>query len=152
MESLEIDLGKLVWAVNYGNEASRDCATSLRARKTFIHGPHLIPTLHNIRQPPRHSSKGKRAAGAREALDCFALSVLGVTFRNEIRSYAKLPGVHIRDFSQTGKLHAMTYARMESQAKAGCPKLFKMLHVTTCSDLGFRLKEWSFYSVAASMR
>src|SRR5204863_6260488 len=107
--------------------------TSLRARRCFIKGPHLTPTLHNIRRPPRPKSKGKQAAGARVALDSFALSVLGTVFRNEIRSYAKLPGVHIRDFAQTDKLRVMTYTRMESQAKDLCPTLFKMLHMLSTS-------------------
>ncbi|KAG9081759.1 hypothetical protein FS749_007414 [Ceratobasidium sp. UAMH 11750] len=133
MESLEIDLGKLVWAINYGNQTSRDCTTSSNARRSFIHGPHLIPTLHNIHRPPRPKAKGKQAAGAKVALDRFALSVLGTTFRNEIRSYSKLPGVNIRDFAQTDKLQSMTYDWMESQAKNTCPTLFKMLHMISTS-------------------
>ncbi|KAG8710472.1 hypothetical protein FRC08_017120 [Ceratobasidium sp. 394] len=133
MEALDIDLRTLVWAINYGNKASRDCSLSISARKSFIRGSLLVPTLHNLYRPPRLESKGKQAAGARAALDSFALHILGTTFRNEIRSYSKLPGVNIKDFAQTDRLKAMTYGRMESQAKEKCPTLFKVLHMLSTS-------------------
>ncbi|KAG8705141.1 hypothetical protein FRC08_001820 [Ceratobasidium sp. 394] len=133
MEALDIDLGTLVWAINYGNQASQDCSLSISARKSFIRGPLLVPMLHNLYRPPRLESKGKQAAGARATLDGFALFVLGTTFHNEIRSYSKLPGVHIKDFAQTDRLKVMTYDRMESQAKEKCPTLFKVLHMLSMS-------------------
>ncbi|KAG9087108.1 hypothetical protein FRC07_012907, partial [Ceratobasidium sp. 392] len=133
MEQLDLSLGQLVWAINYGNKVSRACTKSKSARYNFMHGQYLVPTLLNIREPPRTKSKAKRADGARRKLDIFALSTVIKTFRDEVRSYSKLPGVNIRDFAHTDRLRAMTYERMELDIKRTCPILFRALHTLSTS-------------------
>ncbi|KAG8681359.1 hypothetical protein FRC09_017538 [Ceratobasidium sp. 395] len=147
-DSLGLDFGTFVWAVNYGNTASRKCRLSFDARKSFIRGRYLSPLLHNIWKPPRPPSGGRQAAGARKALDRFALCILGSSFRKEIRSYAKLPGVSIGDFAETDQLKAMTYKRLESDVKSTCPGLFRLLHALSSSV--YRRGEWTYKEGDAS--
>ncbi|KDN43627.1 hypothetical protein RSAG8_06004, partial [Rhizoctonia solani AG-8 WAC10335] len=57
LKEQELGLGEFVWAVNWGNEASRTNKLMQTARKDF-RGEYLIPTLHNMRIPPRTKAKG----------------------------------------------------------------------------------------------
>lgn len=133
IESLELNLGYVVWAINFGNIASRQSSKMQEARKSFMRNKYLIPTLHNIRTPPRRTSKGKRPPSAKEALDKFSLSTMCVSFRSELQSYSKLPGADINAFAQTDRLSGMTYNKMESEVRDRCPTLFKLLHVLSTS-------------------
>ncbi|KAG9101095.1 hypothetical protein FS749_010278 [Ceratobasidium sp. UAMH 11750] len=47
LEAQQIDFGRFVWGVNWGNNASRDFDEMQQARSSF-RGKYLIPTLHNI--------------------------------------------------------------------------------------------------------
>lgn len=133
IDTLGLDLGQLVWAINFGNYASCSCSQMQAACKSFMRGQYFIPTLHNICHPPRLKSKGKCPPGAKEVLDQFSLAITCLSFWQELRSYAKLPGVNIREFAETDKLKAMSYEHMESDVKKHCPTLFKALHMLSTS-------------------
>ncbi|CUA67950.1 E3 ubiquitin-protein ligase listerin [Schizosaccharomyces pombe 972h-] [Rhizoctonia solani] len=128
LKKIELDFGEFVWAVCFGNHASRACKKMQAARSSFIKGNYLVPLLENIRVPPRTEAKGKRPDSAKDTLDRFALATMCSTFQRELTSYGSIPPVHIRDFIDPERLGAMSYAKLKKQVEDHCPTLFKVLH------------------------
>ncbi|KAF8595626.1 hypothetical protein BDV93DRAFT_611323 [Ceratobasidium sp. AG-I] len=136
----KIGLGKFVWAVNYGNQASRNNRSMQDARKDF-RGVHLVPTLHNVRIPPRTQAKGARTEGAKVSLDAFALSLVGRRLRAEMKDFEEGYGnIKAEELSEKAPLEGITFEKIEEKVHMLAPTLFCVLYMLgTCI---FRRREW----------
>lgn len=136
----KLGLGKFIWAVNYGNTVSRSDRRMCDARSDF-RGRFLIPTLHNVRVPPRTSAKGARTPGAKDSLDRFALALVGLQIRQEMQSFEKeYGGVKVEELSKAEPLEGINYDMVEQKVHACAPTLFRLLYMLgTCI---FRRSRW----------
>ncbi|KEP46942.1 hypothetical protein V565_174490 [Rhizoctonia solani 123E] len=140
LKEQELGLGEFVWAINWGNEASRTNKLMQTARKDF-RGEYLIPTLHNVRIPPRTKAKGDRAEGAKESIDAFALSLVGNQFREEMRGFERhYEGLKPETLTEDNFMDSIGFNRIQSLVYTWCPTLFMMLYMlSTCY---YRRERW----------
>lgn len=140
LKERNLGLGRFIWAVNYGNSASRDNRSMQNARADF-RGSYLVPTLHNVRMPPRTKSKGPSTEGAKESLDAFALSLVGQQLRDEMKTFEKEYGnIKSEELSEKAPLEAIDFDRIEAKVHTHAPKLFTLLYMLgTCI---FRRRQW----------
>ncbi|KAG8714951.1 hypothetical protein FRC11_006357 [Ceratobasidium sp. 423] len=131
LKELKLDLGKLVWAVNFGNEAPREVREMRDARAQF-RGSYLIPTLQNMRTPPRTRLKGKAPQNAREKIDGYVHALVGQQFREEMRTFEKTYGGLTSNELSEQKLQDINLEKLEEKARSSAPGLF-----TCFSTLGY---------------
>ncbi|KAF8594262.1 hypothetical protein BDV93DRAFT_565628 [Ceratobasidium sp. AG-I] len=139
LKEQNLDFGRFVWAVNYGNEASRQSQLMRNACSQFC-GEYLSPTLHNIRIPPRTKHNGPCAKGAKEEVDAFALLLVGLKLHQEMRDFAKAySGVKASALSERDLLEAINFDSIEDKVHKFAPTLFMVLYMLgTCIFRGGR--------------
>ncbi|CUA75521.1 hypothetical protein RSOLAG22IIIB_11805 [Rhizoctonia solani] len=126
MWELDLDFGRFVWSVNFGNHASR-APHEMQAARSQFRGSYLIPTLQNLRKPPRTQSKGKASANACEKIDAYAHTLVGLQFRNEMRTVeATYGGIPSNELSED-KLLGIDLKDVEEEARSCAPGLYRTL-------------------------
>lgn len=139
MHELELNLGEFIWAVNFGNEASRAPQQMQTARSQF-RGAYLIPTLQNMRIPPRTLSKGKPPPNSRVRIDAYAHAIVGRQFRDEMRTFEKdYGGITSKDLSED-KLLGIDLDKVKEQALSSAPGLFRVLWMLGTTR--YRRRKW----------
>ena len=140
LQQRKLGLGKFIWALNYGNTASRS-DKRMRSARTDFRGEYLIPTLQNVRIPPRTTAKGARTAGAKDSIDKFALSLVGLQLRQEMLSFEKEYGsIKVEELSEREPLEGINYDMVEERVHTCAPTLFRLFYMLgTCV---FRRSRW----------
>ncbi|KAG8725220.1 hypothetical protein FRC09_005675 [Ceratobasidium sp. 395] len=135
-----VDFGKFVWAVNYGNTKSR-IGMEMRQARTQFRGEYLIPTLHNLRTPPRTQSKGDMPPNAKEKLDQYYLAMAGRRLRNKMKELTgDMSNTKPKSFSEKEFLNSVSNSSIQAKVHMLCPTLFMLLYMlSTCT---FRNHQW----------
>ncbi|KAG8704364.1 hypothetical protein FRC09_003599 [Ceratobasidium sp. 395] len=140
LEEQNLDYGRFNWGLNWGNDASRNVPEMQRARGSF-RGEYLVPTLHNVRFPPRTLAKGPRPPNAQGELDAFALSLVGHRLRDELRAFEKgYSNLKPENFTSEEGFKSVSYEDIQDKVLTLCPVLFALLYMlVTCI---FRRGRW----------
>ncbi|KAG8783702.1 hypothetical protein FRC12_019441 [Ceratobasidium sp. 428] len=136
-----ISFGYFVWAVNYGNAASRTEPRIRTARKEF-RNKYLISTLQNTRIPPRTDAKGGRVKKGKELIDRYALAITALRLRDEMRAFeSSYENVKPAAFTQRDFLKSMDFDSIESLVHTLCPTIFCLLYMLSTSI--YRRQHWA---------
>ncbi|KAG9103211.1 hypothetical protein FRC06_011751 [Ceratobasidium sp. 370] len=140
LQQHKIHFGHFIWAVNYGNKASRGHKAMQTARSQF-RGEYLIPTLHYLRAPPRTESKGAPPPNAKDKIDWFILAMAGQRLREEMKDFVHdVSSMKPEAFSERDFLQSVNYDDLQSQVHFLCPTIFILLYMlSTCV---FRNHRW----------
>jgi hypothetical protein len=129
MQTLGLTLPVLLDNICYGNDLCRTQGPMKKARHDLKESELLPEILDRLHTAPRTTSKGKRAPGAVEPLEDWAVSVSTKIFRREVLSFAKAMSCAVDEIVNEETLKKLTFQSILEAAEERAPCLLNSLLV-----------------------
>ncbi|KAG9083594.1 hypothetical protein FRC06_004465 [Ceratobasidium sp. 370] len=148
MHSLGLTLPVFLDHVCYGNNLCRTQGSMKKARRDLKDSQLLPGILDRLHTAPRTASKGKRAPGAMEPLEEWALSTSAGIFHLEVLHFAEGMKCDVNEIVDEKALQELTFQSILEVAEKRAPALLEVLLTLcegTCSRPGRRMEKDSTF-------
>jgi hypothetical protein len=126
---MKISLASFLYALFYGDKNLRANPKAKRARSKLVNDPYFATIITNMMQPPRTSSKGKRARNAHTTIAAVSLRILKQALKAELDDFAGSVYMHpsnVDSFS-ADDWDAPTVNSLSKDALSKAPRLCDLL-------------------------